>query len=497
MAAKPKGAKRLMKRISPLYRIIKWLVRLFYPRMRVAGAENLPDGPCLIVGNHAQMNGPIACELYCPGTHYTWCAGEMMHRREVQPYAFRDFWSQKPRSVRWFYRLLSYLIVPLSVCVFNNANCIGVYHDARVMSTFKETLARLREGARIVIFPEHDAPHDHIVNDFQDRFIDVARMYYRKTGEALPFVPLYVTPRLKTLCFGAPIYYDPAAPVELERRRICEALMDAVSALARSLPPHTVVPYRKIPNKSYPRNIPEEAVPAAKKRFFRPPVVDYRDFRLSRLGEPRFSHIKLLGGWIVYFVFYFLTENLIPIERCHVIHCALDDLIPFSEYFAIFYCFWYVLLVLSLLYFFLYDIDSFKRLQIFIMITQAAAILVYIAYPSVQLLRPAVMPRDNFFCRVMAFIYAFDTPTGVFPSLHVAYSMGIASVWCKYKPAPRSWKAFVVVSTILISVSVTFVKQHSAADILAAIPVGLLAEHLIYGKSPSRKNKLKAYLENG
>lgn len=211
------------------------------------------------------------------------------------------------------------------------------------------------------------------------------------------------------------------------------------------------------------------------------PMVDYREFRFSRLNEPRFSHIKLLSGWIVYFVLYFLTENLIPVEKCHVIHCALDDLIPFNEYFALFYCFWYVLLFISLLYFFLYDIPSFKQLQIFIMVTQAVAMAVYIIYPSVQLLRPEVMPRDNLFCRIMAFIYDFDTPTGVCPSLHVAYSMGIASVWCKYKPASRGWKAFVVFSTIMISISITFVKQHSAIDILTAIPVGLLAEFFVYG----------------
>ncbi len=27
---------------------------------------------------------------------------------------------------------------------------------------------------------------------------------------------------------------------------------------------------------------------------------DYSGFSLSRLNEPRFSHIKLLGGWIFY-----------------------------------------------------------------------------------------------------------------------------------------------------------------------------------------------------
>ena len=29
------------------------------------------------------------------------------------------------------------------------------------------------------------------------------------------------------------------------------------------------------------------------------PVVDYREFRLSRLNEPRFAHLKLLAGWIL------------------------------------------------------------------------------------------------------------------------------------------------------------------------------------------------------
>ncbi|MBQ9647877.1 MAG: hypothetical protein IJV43_05905 [Oscillospiraceae bacterium] len=482
------------KKISPLYKFIKRLVWLFYPKMTVSGAENLPDGPCVIVGNHTQMNGPITCELYTPGEHYTWCAGEMMHLSEVPAYAYRDFWSQKPKYIRWFFKLASYVIAPLSVLVFNNADVIGVYHDARIMSTFKETLEKLQGGARIVIFPEHDVPHNHIVCDFQDRFIDIARMYYKRTGEELSFVPLYVAPKLKAMYFGKPVRFDHAAPLDRERRRICGYLMDAITGIAVSLPLHTVVPYRNIRKKNYPTNVPKEATSLVRK-----PVVNYREFRFSRLNEPQFSHIKLLGGWIVYFIFYFLTENLIPLEDCHVIHSHLDDLIPFNEYFAIFYCFWFLLLIASLLYFFLYDIESFKQLQIFIIITQVVAMICYIFYPSVQDLRPAVFPRDNFFTHVMAFIYAFDTPSGVCPSLHVAYSMGIASVWLKYKPAPKAWKGFVVFSVVMISLSTAFVKQHSAIDIAVALPVGLLAEYLVYGTRPEfrKKSKLLAYLEKG
>ena len=213
------------------------------------------------------------------------------------------------------------------------------------------------------------------------------------------------------------------------------------------------------------------------------PTVDYSGFRLSRLNEPRFSHMKLLGGWIGYFILYFLTENLIPPERCHPIHCALDDLIPFNEFFVIFYVSWYLLIVFSLLYFFLYDVESFKKLQTFIIITQVVAMAVYILYPSRQDLRPEVFLRDNVLTRLMAFIYSFDTSTGVFPSLHVAYSMGILSVFWKYRGSSGLWKGILLVWVLLICVAVCFVKQHSALDILAALPVCVLAELLLYWKS--------------
>ena len=247
------------KKTSLLFKIIKGLIRLFYPRIRVAGQENLPNDPAIIVGNHAQMNGPIACELYFPGHRYTWCAGQMMHLKEVPAYAYQDFWSQKPGYIRWFYKLLSYIIAPFSVCIFNNANTIAVYHDSRVISTFKNTVNHLCEGANVVVFPEHDVPYNHILCQFQDKFIDIARFYYKKTGKALPFVPLYIAPNLKTMYLGKPIVFDPEEPMDTQRTRICAFLMQQITDIACALPEHTVVPYRNIPRKYYPSNIPKEA----------------------------------------------------------------------------------------------------------------------------------------------------------------------------------------------------------------------------------------------
>lgn len=213
------------------------------------------------------------------------------------------------------------------------------------------------------------------------------------------------------------------------------------------------------------------------------PVVDYRTFRLKKINEPQFSHLKLLLSWLVYFLMYFLTENLIPAEKCHPVHCWLDDVIPFHEIFVIPYVFWYLLIVISLGYFALYNIDSFRNLSKYIIITQAVAMACYIIYPTRQDLRPEVFPRDNFLTDVVAFLYSFDTNTGVCPSLHVAYSLGNASVWLREKDVRLWWKIFVVIAVILICLATMFIKQHSAVDFFAALPVCLLAEFIVFGKS--------------
>ncbi len=209
---------------------------------------------------------------------------------------------------------------------------------------------------------------------------------------------------------------------------------------------------------------------------------DYSGFSLKKLNEPRFAHVKLLGGWLAYFALYFITENLIPAERCHPIHCRLDDLIPFNEYFLFFYVGWYFLVFGALAYTFFFDVPAFKKVQTFIMITQAVAMLCYIVWPSRQDLRPEVFERENILTALMAFIYSFDTSTGVCPSLHVAYSLGILSVGLKDRRLAPVWKIALTLFVLGVCAAVCFVKQHSAVDVFAALPVCLLAEILLYGK---------------
>ncbi|MCR5153331.1 MAG: 1-acyl-sn-glycerol-3-phosphate acyltransferase [Lachnospiraceae bacterium] len=244
-----------MREQALLYRIIQGAVKLSYKKFKVEGVENLPDEPAIIVGNHSKTYGPVVGQIYKPRHAYTWCIGNMMHIKEVPAYAFEDFWSKKPGYIRWFFKILSYIIAPLAAFLMTNARTIGVYKDKRVIKTFLESCDRMTgEGADIIIFPEHYDEHNNIVHDFQQGFVELARVYYKKTGRDVPFVPMYICPALGKVVLGKPIYYDHENDHKEEVVRICNALMDGISELAYALPPHRVVPYPNIKKKYYPTN---------------------------------------------------------------------------------------------------------------------------------------------------------------------------------------------------------------------------------------------------
>jgi len=209
------------------------------------------------------------------------------------------------------------------------------------------------------------------------------------------------------------------------------------------------------------------------------PMVDYRKLRLNNINTPEYRHLLLLLGWVGYFVLYLLTENLIPPEACYPVYCALDDFVPFCEWFIIPYVSWYLLIIGSLAYFLLYSVDSFKKLQTYIIITQIIAMAVYIIFPNRQDLRPTVM-YANPLTWIVNLIYSVDTNTGVCPSLHVGYSLGIASTWLREKSVPKWVRIAIAVWCGVICISVAFVKQHSVVDIFAAIPMCLFAEWFVF-----------------
>ena len=76
----------------------------------------------------------------------------------------------------------------------------------------------------ILIFPEKDEKYNNILYRFQGNFVDVAKLYYKKTGISLTFVPMYIAPKLNSMYIGKGIRFDSTNSIEEERKIISDYL---------------------------------------------------------------------------------------------------------------------------------------------------------------------------------------------------------------------------------------------------------------------------------
>lgn len=205
-------------------------------------------------------------------------------------------------------------------------------------------------------------------------------------------------------------------------------------------------------------------------------AADYRNFRFSEINEPQYRHLKWLLFWPVFGLRYLFVENLNPADTYTVIHCSLDDRIPFCEVFLIFYVLWYVTIIGIHLYTLLFDLEAYKSYSKFLLISISISTTIFLVFPNCQELRPETFPRDNILTKLVGMIYRCDTNTNVFPSEHAIGAFGVlaAVIHTKRLRKPKII-AVTVVLTVLVAMSTVFLKQHSVLDVLAAIPVSAIA----------------------
>ena len=115
-----------------------------------------------------------------------------------------------------------------------------------------------------MIFPEKNEKYNNILYVFEENYIDVARLFYKKTGKNIIFVPMYLAPKLKKVYIGKGIEYCKENDSKEEKKRINSYLMNEITRIAVDLPEHTVVPYRNIPKKYYLSNKDITEVPHEK-----------------------------------------------------------------------------------------------------------------------------------------------------------------------------------------------------------------------------------------
>lgn len=181
---------------------------------------------------------------------------------------------------------------------------------------------------------------------------------------------------------------------------------------------------------------------------------------------------------VVYMPTFFWVESLNPAGGFHIIHTAIDDMIPVIEGFIIPYALWLPYLVAGMIAIAIRSRKISRKTSYMLMAGMTLFIIISLAYPNALELRAQFPDRENIFMDCIAYLHSIDTPTDVLPSLHVYDALAVAA---GIHFAFREKKALLISSDILcalIVLSTMFIKQHSVIDVISAfiifIPVLIL-----------------------
>lgn len=190
--------------------------------------------------------------------------------------------------------------------------------------------------------------------------------------------------------------------------------------------------------------------------------------------------------------FYYL-ENSVSSYR--IIHIALDDLIPFCEYFVVPYLLWFPFLAGVTLYFCLTDRPGFTKLAAFLMIGMTIFLIVSYLYPNGHDLRPLYFARNNAFIQLVKIVYAYDTPTNILPSVHVLNTMAVQAAICTDKKLSKKKPLLVgsMALSALIIFSTVCLKQHSMVDVMMALAIGSVLYVVLYRGNLSFQGEEQAW----
>ena len=185
-----------------LYTVIRPFFTLFHP-VKAIGRENIPDGPVVICPNHTTAGDPFYIVFAFGREHPMWAMA-------------------KQQILNW----------PVVGWLLSKAGVFGVDRGNADMKAVKTALRCLKEGRKLLMFPEGTRVHE-------------GENVEAKTGAALfatragaPLLPVYIQPQKKlfkptTVVIGKPYYPEIAgkkATAE-ELRAIAADLMDRVRAL--------------------------------------------------------------------------------------------------------------------------------------------------------------------------------------------------------------------------------------------------------------------------
>lgn len=222
-------------------RIAKFVVRPFF-RLKLVHREKVRHQPfpVIFVCNHYELYGPLAVVLRLPYYFRPWIIYDAVERDLIAGKLTDRLGEMMPWMPKGITSTIAKIAAPIANWIVAAQDPIPVYRDnsRAILKTINQTVDALEAGDNILIFPEDRTKGEggkfttDGVGEFFTGFASIGRIYHKKTGKNVAFIPVFINKNAKTMTFGNSVVYDPDNNKTAEKERIVQTLYSRMDAMS-------------------------------------------------------------------------------------------------------------------------------------------------------------------------------------------------------------------------------------------------------------------------
>lgn len=197
------------KNRKPFFRFIKCMIRIFKRKPEYVYLGETPENACIYISNHSTASGPATYELYFPTPMRFWGTYEMCGNFKSRwKYLNHTYFHRKKKRNKLTSFFLATILTPIMALFYKGMRIMPTYPDLRLTKTFNESIAELKNGVSILIFPENssDGYHD-ILTEYYGGFWLLAKRYNETTGNDINIVNMYYHKKSNRVIVSEPRSY--------------------------------------------------------------------------------------------------------------------------------------------------------------------------------------------------------------------------------------------------------------------------------------------------
>ena len=213
---------------GPFARVGRFFMNIFM-RPRYTSAVSLPETGVMYVCRHLNMHGPITVtrklgfDTHLMVYNVFFSFGSAYKHYSRITYAKNGKSTLKSKIKAFFVSLF----VPRTM---KSTKAIPVYRkDTRAITTLKNTVRYLEQDESVCVFPdiEYKAGEEES-SDIYKGFLIIEKMYFKRTGKHVKFVPIVIDEENACIVERRPIVFSGEMPFDEEMQIVAEKIKEAI-----------------------------------------------------------------------------------------------------------------------------------------------------------------------------------------------------------------------------------------------------------------------------